>query len=152
LLAKVTSTHGLAPNMCGFDGSKAGWVNDFEDDAWRVVRNWAVDYAWWAKDPRQIAMSNSIIAFFTSCGQPCNCDYFDTVSGACHRQQYSSGLSAMNAVASLASNSTSAWDFIDALWVMPIPSGDDHDTDRYYSGSLYLEALLHLSGRYRAWI
>jgi len=152
LLSKVTSSHGLAPNMCGFDGSKAGWVNDFEDDAWRVVRNWAVDYSWWAVDSRQIGMSNSLISFFTSCGNPCNCDYFDTNSGACHRQQYSSGLTAMNAVAALASNSTDAWDFVDALWNMPIPSGDDHDTDRYYSGSLYLESLLHLSGRYRAWI
>lgn len=58
----------------------------------------------------------------------------------------------MNAVAALASNSTHAWAAIDALWSMPIPSGDERDTDRYYSGSLYLEALLHLSGRYRAWL
>lgn len=152
LLFKVTSPHGLAPNMCGFDGSKAGWVTDFEDDAWRVARNWAVDYAWWAADTRQIAMSNNLLAFFTACGSPCVCDYFDPASGACHRPQYSSGLAAMNAVASLASNSSDAWAFVDALWAMPIPSGDLHDTDRYYSGSLYLEALLHLSGRYRAWL
>ena len=152
LLAKVTSSDGLAPNMCGFDGSKAGWVNDFEDDAWRTVRNWAIDYAWWSIDTRQIEMSNNLLSFFSSCGNPCNCDYFDAATGACHRQQYSSGLTAMNAVATLSSNSSIAWDFIDALWNMPIPSGDEHDTDRYYSGSLYLEALLHLSGNYRAWI
>ena len=58
----------------------------------------------------------------------------------------------MNAVAALASNSTHAWDAVDALWSMNIPEGDEHDSDRYYSGSLYLEALLHLSGRYRAWL
>jgi endo-1,4-beta-D-glucanase Y len=62
------------------------------------------------------------------------------------------GLAAMNAVAALASNLTLAWDFIDALWQEPIPTGDDRDSDRYYSGCLYLEALLHLSGRYRAWL
>ena len=62
------------------------------------------------------------------------------------------GLVAMNAVAALASNSTLAWDFIDALWETPIPTGDDRDSDRYYSGCLYFEALLHLSGRYRAWV
>jgi oligosaccharide reducing-end xylanase len=34
LLAKATvQSTGLAPNMCGFDGSKAGWVTTFEDDA-----------------------------------------------------------------------------------------------------------------------
>ena len=152
LLFKVSLPYGLAPNMCGFDGSKAGWTTDFEDDAWRVARNWAVDYAWWAADERQVTMSNRILAFFKTCGSPCVCDYFNVATGACMRPQYSSGLAAMNAVAALASNTTDAWDFVDALWAMPIPSGDEHDTDRYYSGSLYLEALLHLSGRYRAWI
>ena len=63
----------------------------------------------------------------------------------------SSGRASMNAVAALASNSSLAWDYVDALWRAPIPSGDDRDDDRYYSGSLYLEALLHLSGNYRAW-
>ena len=57
----------------------------------------------------------------------------------------------MNAVAVLASDSPDAWAYVDALWAAPIPEGDDPDDDRYYSGSLYLEALLHLSGRYRAW-
>ena len=153
LLIKVTSpTTGLAPNMCAFDGSKAGWVTDFEDDAWRVARNNAVDYAWWAADSRQVGLANALLAFFAQCGSPCVCDYFDPATGACHRQMYSSGLAAMNAVAALASNSTLAWAAIDALWAMPIPSGDERDTDRYYSGSLYLEALLHLSGRYRAWL
>jgi hypothetical protein len=47
----------------------------------------------------------------------------------------------MNAVGALASNSSLAWGFVDALWAAPIPEGDAHDTDRYYSGSLYLEAL-----------
>lgn len=138
--------------MCDFTGKPAGWVQDFEDDAWRVARNWALDWTWWAADARQIGMSNAILATFTKCGSPCQCDYFDIASGACKRPQYSSGLAAMNAVAALSSNSSDAWGFVDALWAMPIPSGDEHDTDRYYSGSLYLEALLHLAGRYRAWL
>eukprot|EP01051_Picozoa_sp_SAG22_P007114 SAG22_NODE_490_length_9834_cov_7.723780_5_plen_123_part_00 len=65
---------------------------------------------------------------------------------------YSPGLAAMNAVAALASNSSVAWEHVDRLWGLAIPAGDDPDSDRYYSGSLYLEALLHLSGRYRAWL
>jgi hypothetical protein len=51
----------------------------------------------------------------------------------------------MNAVCALASNETVAWDFVDALWNTSTPSG----RFRYYDGVLYLEAWLHLSGRYR---
>lgn len=152
LFPVVTKPVGVAPNMCDFKGGAGGWDDDFQDDAWRVARNWAVDYAWWAADDREVVMSNRLLAFFAKCGSPCECDYFNVATGQCTRPQYSSGLAAMNAVATLASNSTDAWAFVDALWAAPIPSGDEHDTDRYYSGSLYLEALLHLSGRYRAWL
>lgn len=151
LYAATSRATGLAPNMCDFAGGPGGWTHEYQDDAWRVVRNWAVDYAWWAADARQVGMTNALLAFFAACGFPCACDYFDTASGACTRPQYSAGAAAMNAVGALASNSSLAWSFVDALWEAPIPEGDAHDTDRYYSGSLYLEALLHLSGRYRAW-
>jgi hypothetical protein len=37
------------------------------------------------------------------------------------------------------------------LWNnVTIPTGDNIASDRYYSGLLYLESLLHLSGNYRA--
>ena len=153
LLVKATNaSNGLAPNQCDFAGAPAGWAKDYEDDAWRVARNWGVDFAWWAADARQIGLSNAILAFFAQCGSPCNCDYFHPATGACLRNMYSPGAAAMNAVAALASNESSAWDAVDALWAMPIPSGDERDSDRYYSGSLYLEALLHVAGRYRAWL
>ena len=75
-----------------------------------------------------------------------------TTSGTVITDIYSPGLGAINAAASLAANQTLAWDFIDALWASPIPSGDNVNNDRYYSGSLYLESLLVLSGTYRAWL
>lgn len=65
---------------------------------------------------------------------------------------WSPGLAAATAVAALACNDSVAWKFIDTLWNMPIPSGDDPNSDRYFSGSLYLEALLILAGKYRAWL
>ena len=151
LVAATSRTTGLAPNQCGFDGGPGGGNPNYEDDAWRVARNWGMDYAWWAEDPRQVALSNAILSTFASCGSPCACDYFVPSSGACVQREYSPGIAAMNAVAALASNSTLAWGAVDALWAMPIPQGDDRAGDRYYSGSLYLEALLHVGGRYRAW-
>jgi hypothetical protein len=51
----------------------------------------------------------------------------------------------MNAVCALASTEAVAYDFVDALWNTSTPSG----RFRYYDGVLYLEAWLHLSGRYR---
>ena len=165
LHASVNASTGLGPHSCGLDGGApqgcgardANCRNVLsEDDAWRVGRNWALDFAWWAVDERQVALSNAVLAFFSreqpwpvwttggvkQCGNaaPLPC------------RGLSSGRASMNAVAALASNSSLAWGFVDALWEAPIPSGDDRDNDRYYSGSLYLEALLHLSGNYRAWL
>ena len=36
----------------------------------------------------------------------------------------------MNTVAALSSNSSLVWQYIDALWDMGIPEGDDRDSDR----------------------
>ena len=152
LRAAVDARTGLAPNDCAFDGSPGGYTTDYEDDAWRVVRNWALDYAWFAADDRQVSMTAALHATFAACGTPCACDYFHPSTAVCTRPMYSPGAAAMNAVGALAANTSAAWAFVDALWEMPIPQGDAHDSDRYYSGSLYLEALLHLAGRYRAWL
>ena len=35
--------------------------------------------------------------------------------------------------------------FVDALWNMPVPSGEQ----RYYDGLLYLMSLMHCSGNFR---
>jgi len=59
---------------------------------------------------------------------------------------HATGLLSMNAVCSLASNQTTAWDFIDQLWNTTTPTG----RGRYYDGALYLDAWLQLSGNFRA--
>ena len=163
LYASINKSTGLGPHSCAFDGGLAtnchgsrNCLDDLsEDDAWRVGRNWALDYTWWANDTRQVDLSNAVLRFFSShepyavfttageqqCGNP---------APPCRGK--SSGRAAINAVACLASNSSLVWGFVDELWEAPIPSGDNRDSDRYYSGSLYLEALLHLSGNYRAWL
>ena len=113
-----------------------------------------MDYSWFAADETQIALSNSILHFFAEHdgGIGKHGDHYTTV-GAMTRPNWSPGLESMNAVAALASNDTIAWDFVDYIFNnITIPSGDAVDSDRYYSGFLYLEALLHLSGKYRAWL
>jgi oligosaccharide reducing-end xylanase len=54
----------------------------------------------------------------------------------------------MNAVASLAATDPRAQLFVDELWKTTTPSG----MWRYYDGMLYLMALLHVSGNFRAYL
>jgi oligosaccharide reducing-end xylanase len=142
---KVTNpTTGLAPDYANYDGSPR---NFFQADSWRVAMNWSVDWAWWAKDPREQALSDRIQAFFESKGLDSYGNRF-TLDGTQRDNSHSPGLVATNAVASLAATDKDrAKKFIEALWNSPIPSG----RYRYYDGMLYLMSMLHCSGQFRIW-
>lgn len=142
---------GLAPDYANFDGSpwSASWnptSADFEYDSWRTAMNWSVDYAWWAADPREQERSDRIQAFFASKGIKSYGNRY-TLDGRQLGAEHSTGLVAMNAVASLAATDPRARQFVDALWNLSVPSGPY----RYYDGMLYMLALLHCSGNFRAW-
>jgi oligosaccharide reducing-end xylanase len=142
---------GLTPDYANFDGTPwaAPWnphSADFQYDSWRTAMNWAVDWAWWAKDPGQRELSDRIQAFFASQGITNYGSRF-TLEGKVFGKDHTIGLVAMNAVASLAATDPRARQFVEALWTAPIPSGDS----RYYDGMLYLLALLHCSGEFRIW-
>ncbi len=107
--------------------------------------NWAVDWAWWAADPREQQRSDRLQAFFESQGAHYGNQF--TLDGRPLDKDHSDGLTAMNAVASLAATQPRARGFVEALWNMPIPSGEW----RYYDGMLYMLALLHCGGEFRIW-
>ena len=71
---KTTNTvTGLAPEYANFDGTPVtNSVNrgsgTFGPDALRTAANWAVDWSWWAADPRERELSDRIQAFFESKG------------------------------------------------------------------------------------
>jgi endo-1,4-beta-D-glucanase Y len=138
---------GLAPDHANFDGTLRGGERDhFQYDAWRTAMNWSVDWAWWGKDARERQLSDRLQAFFVSKGMA---DYGNrfTLDGIQLGKDHSTGLVAMNAVASLAATEPRARQFVDALWNLPVPSG----RYRYYDGMLYLLAMLHCSGEFRIW-
>jgi oligosaccharide reducing-end xylanase len=141
---------GLAPNYSNFDGtpfSAFGRSDAFRHDAWRTASNWAVDWSWWAKDPRERELSNRIQEFFESQGMDTYADQYE-LDGRPISQAHSTGLVSTNAVASLAAtNGPRARKFVDALWEAEIPSG----RGRYYDGLLYFMSLLHCSGEFRIW-
>jgi oligosaccharide reducing-end xylanase len=139
---------GLTPDYASFDGTPkaASWdagTATFRYDAWRTAMNWAVDYAWWAKDAREQALSDRIQRFFDGQGMLSYGNNF-TLDGQRTSPDHSPGLVACNAVASLAATDSRAAKFVDGLWATAAPTGKW----RYYDGMLYLMGMLHVSGRF----
>lgn len=142
---------GLTPDYANFDGTPwaASWnansVN-FQYDSWRTAMNWSVDWAWWNKDVRERQLSDRLQAFFESKGMNNYSDRF-TLDGKPIGNDHSTGLVAMNAVASLAATNPRAKQFVEALWNTPVPTGHW----RYYNGMLYMLGMLHCSGEFQIW-
>jgi len=143
---------GLTPDYGNFDGSPwpAPWRNeskDFRYDAWRSVMNWSMDWSWWRVDPREIARSNRLQAFFESQGM----DQYQSLyslDGKSLGGGQTTAIVAMNATGGLAADNPRRLKFIRALWDRSTPSGQY----RYYDGMLYMMALLHCSGEFKIWL
>ncbi len=149
---------GLAPSYANFDGTphinRFPQSGEFGYDAWRTASNWSVDWSWWQKAPAERELSDRIQRFFESqgidtYGPVYSLDGKDlgATPGLTH-EDHPTGLAGTNAVAGLAATDRKrAKKFVEALWKMPIPSGQN----RYYDGMLYLMSLMHLSGEFRIW-
>ena len=105
-----------------------------------------MDWAWWGTDDRQPELSDRLQAFFEAEGMT-NYGNRYTLDGHKLDPDHSTGLVAMNAVASLAATHDRRHQFVQALWNCPTPTGEW----RYYDGMLYLLAFLHCSGEFRVW-
>lgn len=143
---------GLTPDYGNFDGSPwaAPWrpeSADFRFDAWRSAMNWSFDWQWWRVDQRAVELSDRLQAFFAREGLAHYVNQY-TLDGKKLDEQQTTGLVAMNAVASLAASEPVAAQFVQALWQQPVPTGQY----RYYDGMLYMLAMLHLSGQFQAWL
>ena len=143
---------GLASDYSTFDGkpTKPPWnstnnSDNFQQDAFRVASNIAVDYAWFGSDAWQVEQSNRLLEFFAR-QKP---DYVSqyTVDGKPLVEYRAVGHVAMNAVAALAATSPVTPRFVNDLWNAGIPTGKW----RYYDGLLYLFGLLHVSGQFRVY-
>jgi oligosaccharide reducing-end xylanase len=140
---------GLTPDRNNFDGTpvmdRDGKPVPFMADSWRSVSNWSVDSSWWHKDPRETVLSDRIQKFLAGQGIDRFVNRY-TLDGQPLSTTHSPGMVATTAVGSLAaSDGPTARAFVDALWTMPVPSGEQ----RYYDGLLYLMSLMHCSGNFR---
>ncbi len=153
---KVTGPEtALTPERANFDATPAiGWDHkpaDFGYDSWRSVSNWSVDASWWGKwpnkNPDARTLSDRYQRFLIGQGINQFVDRY-TLDGKPLSQRHSPGMLATAAVGSLAATKGANADaFVDALWSMPEPAGEQ----RYYDGMLYLMSLMHCAGEFRIW-
>jgi oligosaccharide reducing-end xylanase len=139
---------GLMPNYAEFTGEPhplGDYGEYFYADAWRCIMNVAVDYAWFAADPRQVEAVDRQLAFFYDLGIGSYNSRFTVAGEPVEPQHRATALIAMNATGGLAATTDTRWEFIEEFWSLPIPTGQW----RYYDGLLYTMALLHLSGNFR---
>jgi oligosaccharide reducing-end xylanase len=140
---------GLTPDRSNFDGTpvidRDGNAVPFSYDSWRSIGNWSVDYSWWRKDDRETTLSDKVQRFLVGQGITTFVDQY-TLDGKPLSTRHSPGMLAASAVGSLAATpGPNSKAFVDQLWNMPIPSGEQ----RYYDGMLYLLSILHCSGNFR---
>lgn len=150
LKTTVNANTGLSPDYAYFDGTPHGdfqnWKDTFQYDAWRTISNASMDYAWWQEDPWQVTYATTLQSFFKNEGINSYASLYE-LNGERYENNsdHSPGLVAMNAVASLASDQSTAWEFVQAFWDTPVPEGQW----RYYDGSLYMLGMLAVSGNYK---
>ena len=148
--AKVTGpATGLAPDRSNFDGTAAtGWdgkPSQFGYDSWRTVSNWSVDYGWWGKNAAAPALSAKLQHFLVGQGIRSFPDRY-TLDGKPLSNRHSPGMVAAAAVGGLAAPaSADSKAFLQELWDMPLPSGEQ----RYFDGMLYLMSMMHCAGEFR---
>jgi len=146
--AAANATTGLTPDYAGFDGRPHVHEGheDFRYDAFRTAVNWSVDEAWWGRNPAAAELSRRLLTFFASQKtQPY--PHLYTVDGKPLNAEPSTGLMASNAVAALLVDKPLATRFVNDLWALEPPAGQW----RYYDGLLQFMAMLHVTGRFRAW-
>lgn len=141
---------GLMPNYSEFTGEPVPWGDYgefFYADAWRTAMHIAADYVWFRADPWQVEQSNRLLRFFYNLGIDRYTSKFYIDGRPAPPQHRSLGLIAMNATAALAADDPIRWEFVQAFWDAPLNVGQY----RYYDNLLYMLALLHLSGNFRAY-
>lgn len=139
---------GLTPDYAEFDGRPHVHEGheDFRYDAFRTAVNWSVDEAWWGRHPAAAGLSHRLLSFFAG-QKPQPYSHLYTLDGRPLNDEPSKGLIASNAVAALLVDRALAKPFVDELWALEPPSGQW----RYYDGLLQFMALLHVTGRFKAW-
>jgi oligosaccharide reducing-end xylanase len=147
----VDSAHpstGLHPDYANFDGTPndgGDRHDEFRFDAWRVVMNMAIDYAWFSEDARMKAQVEKYHAFFADHVRPGNVsNALFALDGSGAEGGSSTALTATLAAGALASDSELRTTYLQNVWDVGQQSG----LYRYYQECVYLLGLLGTAGQY----
>lgn len=142
---------GLAPDYATFTGipvSNNAYHDIFAFDAFRVAGNIGLDYLWFEADPWQKEEANRLQAFFVKEGIGKHYSNYSVSGKPLEGTNFqSTGLVAMNAMASLAADGPNVKLMVDDLWSKSSGRGQW----RYYDNCLYFFSVLALSGNYKVW-
>ena len=150
LATSAHATTGLHPDYATFAGApttgSAGDGHDqFKYDAWRVVMNMAVDYAWFSQNPSEKTQIEKYHAFFANhLGTNNVTNALFNVDGTNPSGGGSTALTATLAAGALASTAANRKTYVDNLWNVAQANGQY----RYYQESVYLLGLLAVAGKY----
>ena len=151
LLAEVGAPEtGLMPVRATFDGEPDAYWDMFDSEAYRAHVNMALDWAW-AKGKRTTGRSTEakkLLAFFTMKGPMATYGSAYSLDGTEVIDSLRDfALIAVNGTTAMVAGTAGGDAYLNAVWDMSTPTGPA----RYYSGILYLTALLILSGQYLVW-
>jgi oligosaccharide reducing-end xylanase len=145
----VTSANpntGLHPDYANFNGTpNTGGSNhdEFRYDAWRVVMNMAVDYAWGSQDQRLKTQIEKYHTFFTPyLGDGNVQSSLFALNGSGASGNGSTALTATLASGALVSEAANRADYVQNLWDVGQQSGQY----RYYQETVYMLGLLASAG------
>ena len=139
----ANATTGIVPDHSSLAGAPE---SNFGSDAVRVVVNIMMDHNFFDADPWQTTWASTFAAFFQSQG-PNYVDAYTPAGMPVDGGTHSPHIVACNATLGFGVSSSVGMPFVQALWNLPIPTGEF----RYYDGMLYLLALLHVSGSFELW-
>jgi oligosaccharide reducing-end xylanase len=151
LVRSAHATTGLHPDYASFDGTPNSGGNmqthdQFRYDAWRVVMNMAVDYAWGSHDARMETQVEKYHRFFSSRLTDNNVEAaLFAVDGSNPSGGGSTALTATLAAGALASRHVDRARFVGNLWNVDQQQGQY----RYFQEGVYLLGLLNTAGRFR---
>ena len=142
-------TTGLMPVRATFEGVPDAYWDMFDSEAYRAHVNMALDWAWakGEKDAWEVTEANKLLAFFTGKGVLTYGSAYSIDGTEVIDSQRDFALIAVNGTIAMVATNAGKDAYVNAVWDMSTQTG----LARYYSGILYLTALLILSGQYRVW-
>lgn len=144
--AAANTTTGFMPVRAHFDGTPLlDWAT-FDPEGYRAQINVVIDQIWTGGDAWNVSNANQLLSFFTAQGS--NYGRIFSLDGTMVIDAtHDPSLVVANGTTGLVSTNADRAGYVSAVWNLAIPTGNA----RYYSGILYMIALLILSGQFQVY-